>query len=184
MLKNNRKINRKIFLLLVLVISSNVVRAMSGEIIVVSINDIEKKEAQRNFYYPDVQAAQNNSWGCAIADIYFAQQLSTKKIANLIPFKDACKYWRFGGNLPHAGKVIPELKEFTREVMTRAFALRRTALQALYVDQELFDALKEINTRICENPVQLQKWQVLKPHIEEFSKEHTESRQGYLGHDV
>ncbi len=177
--------SKKIFVLSLLVVlhSCNVLSAMS-EVTIVSTNDIEKKEAYRNFYYPEVQAAQDCSYGCAIAYMYFTHQLPKKKIADVVPFKDAYKYWTWAGNLPEAGRVIPEVKEFTKQVMTRAFALRSAILNNQLIDKELSDAVDEINEKIKSDTQRLKKWQQLAVIIESFKKTPIESCHGYLGHDV
>lgn len=157
-----------------------------GELIAVQLKDLARKERQRDFFYPEVLAAQNNSHGCAIADIYFTDQLPNTKIADMIPYKDAVRYWIHGGNLPQAALVIPAIKDFTKQVMTQAFELRinKTVHGGELVDQELFEALKKLNAKIGEDPQQLAKWQEIKRLVAEFSEQKIESRKGYLGHDV
>jgi hypothetical protein len=178
------RIYKKIVLLGMIFLTNAFAMHTEETILGITLENPEKKVQIHSYYYPNVQAAKDGPYGQAIAYTYFTQQLPNTKIANIILFKDACKYWTKGGNLPEAGRVIPVLKEYTHQVITRAFENRKPILSNLYIGQELFQASEAINTKICADQEQLKKWKELQPLIETFSKEYIESRNGYLGHDL
>ncbi len=146
------------------------------------ITDEGKEEAQRRYYYPDVPVARQSKYGKILANCYFTQELPKTSIAGDIAYSNAYKYWRYGSNLPQAGEVISEVKEWTQKVLIRAFQLRNLVLSNLYVDRELLDAVDEINRGISTNPEEVRKWQKIKVLVDEFSKQPIVRRDGF-GHD-
>ena len=164
---------------------SNNVRAMEDEIKIPDpIKDARQAaavEAQRAYYYPKVVAAQQES-GKILAHHYFTKELPKTCVVNCIAYPKALKFCMHGSNLPEAYLVVPTIKEWIEQVLTRAFQLRKTILHDLYVDNELFEAVQEINERIKENSNEMARFLKIQPIIEKFSTEvivHRESP----GHD-
>lgn len=141
------------------------------------IKDALKEEAQRGYYYPDVLAAQQDL-GKVLAHHYFSKDLQKTFIVGCIAYPKALKFWRFGSNLPEAGQVVPLVKDWTEKVLTRTFQKRRSALGGLYIDQELFEAVEEINTNIMADQKEMTRFLKIKPIVEKFSTEVIVPREG------